>query len=270
MNNKQLQNKANLNHLEECKVRRKLIKKLFKRRKFQYWYLADSGSFFCYYADALNITVELTTPNCMTDYLPSYTYYDTLIFNINAYNRCFYDLAKRGEIVAAYPLVRLVADNFKIMVAEYLYPDKILPKIIGEGKELNQIRVKGEKLKDSDVNKAISELFPEYPEIYKQYSHYIHPSKEGNILAKVYGDDIEVAKEVKHSLRTIKRTKAEWDLIKLNQFIVDLMLLIMERNKKLILEDENKTRLYYDRLNDYVDSIPSDFYMPRKKKSQPN
>lgn len=186
MNNKQLQNKANLNHLEECKVRRKLIKKLFKRRKFQYWYLADSGSFFCYYADALNITVELTTPNCMTDYLPSYTYYDTLIFNINAYNRCFYDLAKRGEIVAAYPLVRLVADNFKIMVAEYLYPDKILPKIIGEGKELNQIRVKGEKLKDSDVNKAISELFPEYPEIYKQYSHYIHPSKEGNILAKVY------------------------------------------------------------------------------------
>ena len=173
----------------------------------------------------------------MADYLPGYSYFDVLIHNINAYNRCFFDLAKRGEIVAAYPLVRLVADNLKIMVAEYLYPEKILPSIFENGRELNQIKVNGEKLKPSEINDKIKELYPEYPEIYTTYSSYVHPSKEGNILAKVFRDDIEAQKEIQHSLRTIKRTKAEWDLVKLNRFITDIIWRIIERNKAIIKEN---------------------------------
>lgn len=206
--------------------------------------------------DYLNLTLELTYYKCMTDYLPWMSYFDTLIHNINAYNRCFYDLAKRGEIVAAYPLVRLVADNLKIMVAEYLYPEKILPSIFENGRELNQIKVNGEKLKPSEINDKIKELYPEYSEIYTTYSSYVHPSKEGNILAKVYGDDIEAQKEVKHSLRTIKRTKAEWDLVKLNRFITDIIWRIIERNKAIIKENPELKARYWERLQELIESYP--------------
>ena len=206
--------------------------------------------------DYLNLTLELTYYKCMADYLPGYSYFDTLIHNINAYNRCFYDLAKRGEIVAAYPLVRLVADNLKIMVAEYLYPEKILPNIFENGRELNQIKVNGEKLKPSEINDKIKELYPEYPEIYTTYSSYVHPSKEGNILAKVFGDDIEIQKEVKHSLKTIKRTKAEWDLVKLNKFITDIIWRIIERNKAIIKENPELKKRYWERLQDLIESYP--------------
>lgn len=192
----------------------------------------------------------------MTDYLPWMSYFDTLIHNINAYNRCFYDLAKRGEIVAAYPLVRLVADNLKIMVAEYLYPEQILPNIFEKGRELNQIKVDGEKLKPSEINNKIKELYPEYSEIYTTYSSYVHPSKEGNILAKVYGDDIEAQKEIQHSLRTIKRTKAEWDLVKLNRFITDIIWRIIERNKAIIMENPELKARYWERLQDLIESYP--------------
>lgn len=206
--------------------------------------------------DYLNLTLELTYYKCMTDYLPWMSYFDTLIHNINAYNRCFYDLAKRGEIVAAYPLVRLVADNLKIMVAEYLYPEQILPNIFEKGRELNQIRINGEKLKPSEINDKIKELYPEYSEIYTTYSSYVHPSKEGNILAKVYGDDIEAQKEVKHSLRTIKRTKAEWDLVKLNRFITDIIWRIIERNKAIIKENPELKARYWERLQELIESYP--------------
>nr|DAW15035.1 MAG TPA: hypothetical protein [Caudoviricetes sp.] len=201
----------------------------------------------------------------MTDYLPWMSYFDTLIHNINAYNRCFYDLAKRGEIVAAYPLVRLVADNLKIMVAEYLYPEQILPNIFEKGRELNQIRINGEKLKPSEINDKIKELYPEYSEIYTTYSSYVHPSKEGNILAKVYGDDIEAQKEVKHSLRTIKRTKAEWDLVKLNRFITDIIWRIIERNKAIIKENPELKARYWERLQELIESYP-----PINENSQSN
>ncbi len=215
--------------------------------------------------DYLNLTLELTYYKCMTDYLPWMSYFDTLIHNINAYNRCFYDLAKRGEIVAAYPLVRLVADNLKIMVAEYLYPEKILPSIFENGRELNQIKVNGEKLKPSEINDKIKELYPEYSEIYTTYSSYVHPSKEGNILAKVYGDDIEAQKEVKHSLRTIKRTKAEWDLVKLNRFITDIIWRIIERNKAIIKENPELKARYWERLQELIESYP-----PINENSQSN
>lgn len=215
--------------------------------------------------DYLNLTLELTYYKCMTDYLPWMSYFDTLIHNINAYNRCFYDLAKRGEIVAAYPLVRLVADNLKIMVAEYLYPEQILPNIFEKGRELNQIRINGEKLKPSEINDKIKELYPEYSEIYTTYSSYVHPSKEGNILAKVYGDDIEAQKEVKHSLRTIKRTKAEWDLVKLNRFITDIIWRIIERNKAIIKENPELKARYWERLQELIESYP-----PINENSQSN
>lgn len=201
----------------------------------------------------------------MTDYLPWMSYFDTLIHNINAYNRCFYDLAKRGEIVAAYPLVRLVADNLKIMVAEYLYPEKILPSIFENGRELNQIKVNGEKLKPSEINDKIKELYPEYSEIYTTYSSYVHPSKEGNILAKVFGDDIEAQKEIQHSLKTIKRTKAEWDLVKLNRFITDIIWRIIERNKAIIKENPELKARYWERLQELIDSYP-----PINENSQSN
>lgn len=192
----------------------------------------------------------------MTDYLPFYSYFDTLIHNINAYNRCFYDLASKGEIVAAYPLIRLVADNFKIMVAEYLYPEKILPNIFEKGRELNQIRINGEKLKPSDITKEVERLYPEFKEIYDTYSFWVHPSKEGNILAKVFGDDRKIQKEINHSLRTIKRTKAQWDLIKLNKFITDIIWKIIERNKAIIIKNPELRERYWERLRELIDSYP--------------
>lgn len=232
------------------------FKKSFKRKKFNYRYLEDSGSLYCRYSDLLNLTLKLTYKGCITPYLPSFSYFDTILHNIIAYNRCFFSLAKAGEIVAAYPLIRLVADNLKILVAEYLYPEKVLPPIFEKGKELTDIRIKGEKIKSSDINREVATLFPEYPELYQSYSFYIHPSKEGDILGKIYGEDKEVAKEVKHSLRTIKRTKAEWDLVKLNQYVVDLLVMLIERNIALIKESPELTAVFNTKVKELLDSYP--------------
>lgn len=110
-----------------------------RRRKFTYKNLPDSGSFYSGVSSRIEKIQLLLYTELELDYLEGYTYYSPILHNIITYNRCFYSLAKEGELIAAYPLIRLQAENLKVLVAESLYPNRILPAIFGKGKELTDI-----------------------------------------------------------------------------------------------------------------------------------
>lgn len=171
---------------------------------------------------------------------------------INDYNRCFYKLIKDKELFTAYPLIRLQADNLRYIVAEYYYPDKILPNIYGRGRELNQIEIDGKQLKQSDINNLVEGLFTGYKKIWKKYSHYVHPS----IHHAYYKCISENYKPVEPEDNT--PSLAERDMVFINQCIVDTMLMIMDRCKsKLDKEQKKQYKEIEKEANEY---LFKDFY----------
>lgn len=215
-----------------------------RKRKFTYRNLYDSGSFYTIVLSRVERLQILLHPETELDYLKGFTFYSLLFHNIIGYNRCFELLAKEGEINSAYPLIRLQADNLKLLVAEYLYPNRILPAIYGKGKELTDIPIKGKQLKQSDLNKAVEDMFEGYKRIYQDYSLYVHPSAKHHlkwINKKVDDDETKALRKAK---RTIKRSPAQSDMIQLNQFIEDLMFEIYKRLLAEIKSDKAKFTAY--------------------------
>jgi hypothetical protein len=213
------------------------------RRRFTYRNLYDSGSFYTPVVSRVEKLQILLYPESELSYLKSYTYCSLLFYNIIGYNRCFQLLAKAGELSSAYPLIRLQADNLKILVAEYMYPNKILSSLYDKGKELTDIKIKGEQLKASEINDAVEEMFTGYKEIYQKYSLYIHPSEKHNLrwLNRSNKDEEALMRKAK---RTIKRSPAQSDMILVNQFIEDLMINLYTKLLAEIRADKEKFKAY--------------------------
>lgn len=214
------------------------------RKKFTYSLLPDSSPIYnpiegyLYYLWGMGTMEE----NSRLTYWSGYSFYDMMVSTVITYNSSFYKLAKLGDICSAYPMIRLQADNLRYLVAEYLYPDKVLTSIYSKGKELTDIRIDGEKLKASFISDKTEELYPGFRRIYKEYSCYIHPSinHHWGKLAALNELEPENALAVKHSQRTIKRTPAEKDMVFINQCIIDTLLLIAEQRKEILKQYPNK------------------------------
>lgn len=215
-----------------------------KRRKFTYRNLSDAGSFLTPVLSRIEQLQVLLNPELELGYLKGYTYYSLILHNVIVFDRCFSTLAKEGELEAAYPLIRLQADNLKVLVAEYLYPNRILPAIFGKGKELTDIQIKGKVLKQSELNTAVEDKFSGFKEIYQNYSLYVHPSEKHHLkwINKKVKD--EETKMIRRAKRTIKRTPAQTDMIRLNQFIEDLLFEVYQRLLTEIKADKQKFSQY--------------------------
>lgn len=104
------------------------------------------------------------------------SYIDFLLSSVVDYNRCFMLLLEKNEVNAALPLIRLQADNLRVLYMEHLYPDKVLPKIYKDEKELKDIKINGQELNGWFVNGKVNDGFSRFREIYKKYNAYVHPS----------------------------------------------------------------------------------------------
>lgn len=74
---------------------------------------------------------------------------------INSFNKCFITILEEAEPLAAYPFIRMQVDNLVHLYAETLYPTKILYSIYEKGYVLNQIKIKGQALVQSELRKEL-------------------------------------------------------------------------------------------------------------------
>lgn len=200
------------------------------KARFTFRELYDSGSMYAPLVEEVNELLIKLNPELELDYMKGYTNYSVLIHNVIAYNRCFWQLATAGEVYTAYPLIRLQADNVRLLVAEYLYPNKVLSATYDSGKDLNQIKAEqGITLSNAELNEKIGTLFVRFREIVKLYNQYAHPSKKHNLSWFNKSNKDEEAKEMRKAHRTIKRTVGEWDMVYLNRCIVHTLFLIKDR-----------------------------------------
>ena len=125
--------------------------------------------------------------------------------SINAFNKCFITILEEAEPLAAFPFIRMQVDNLVHLYAETLYPTRILYSIYEKGYVLNQIKIKGQALVQSELRKELG-----VSDIYKKYSGFIHPSKE----------QIEADKKI---LKKYIKDFAK-DMVDVNQVILQVLL----------------------------------------------
>ena len=162
------------------------------------------------------------------------SFLDILIGNIPDYNRCFEILLKEDEINTALSLIRLQADNLRVLYMEYLYPNKILPQIYLRDKQLSDIVIDGKKLKRPEVNKIVDNAYPRFKEILNTYNAYVHPS------IKHQRDLIAGTNETKPNYRELA-LNAKIDMVYINKAIVKTLEDINEYYKTQL---EQKPDLY--------------------------
>lgn len=205
------------------------------KARFTYRDLYDSGSIYAPILDVLNELIIKLNPEQELDYMKGYTNYSVLLHNVIAYNRCFWQLAKAGEVYTAYPLIRLQADNVRVLVTEYLYPNQILSAVYDNGKELNQIKAEqGKTLSNFELNEKTKSLYTRFLDIVHLYNQFAHPSKKHNLSWFNKQNKNEEAREMRRAHKTIKRTVGEWDMVYLNQCIIHTLLLIKDRTIKAL------------------------------------
>ena len=166
--------------------------------------------------------------------------YTSIHQSIQALNYGFFNLLKNNLPQSAMPLVRLQIENLTYLAAEAKYPFKILRKVYIEGKQLNEIKVKGKNLMPSTIRKELDEkLGTNIDELYRKYSHYIHPSPKGTNVrdVKTYYSYKEGREKI--SQKEIRRLSK--DMILVNQVIADLLKEQIKFYRTAIKEQESKT-----------------------------
>lgn len=149
-----------------------------------------------------------------------WNYYDSILENVTALNRCFHKLIKEGEYSAALPLLRLQMDNLCVIYAESVYPEKVLPYILEKGRNLGQIKIDGEYLKAGVLLDKLDVNYNKLKVIWSEACGYVHPSKAREEASKTH-----IYKPEKH--RYIKDVKKEkkylLQMVFINQVILDIL-----------------------------------------------
>lgn len=86
-------------------------------------------------------------------------------------------ISLRLNLVLSFVIVRMLLDAITLLYAEYKHPFKVLYRVFNKRFSLNQIKLGGKQLNPSELRKEIYEEFGiNIPELYKNYSQYVHPS----------------------------------------------------------------------------------------------
>ena len=129
-----------------------------------------------YYKDAVDTNSPYYRIHTLIEY-GSDDFYN--IFKaVNAYNKSFISLLEDAEPLSAFPFIRMQLDNLIHIYAETVYPTVILHNIYDKGKALNQIKIKGKSLVQSDFRNELDNSYSNIANIYQKNSGFIHPSKQ--------------------------------------------------------------------------------------------
>lgn len=107
--------------------------------------------------------------------------------SINALNRGFIKLLEAAEPLAAMPLIRLQLENLTFLKAEPMNPFRVLYRVFNEGKQLNDIKIKGKPLVGSKIREELKDSRCDYNVTYCNYCGFVHPSsKQTNFETNSY------------------------------------------------------------------------------------
>lgn len=140
--------------------------------------------------------------------------------SINALNRGFIKLLEAAEPLAAMPLIRLQLENLTFLKAELMYPFRVLYRVFNEGKQLNDIKIKGKPLVASKIREELKDSQCDYNEIYSNYCGFVHPSSDQtNFSVKGYYS----YKEGRNVITKAEIKRLCSDMIKVNLKITRLL-----------------------------------------------
>jgi hypothetical protein len=157
--------------------------------------------------------------------------------SVIASNDAFLTLWNNHQKTAALAFVRVLSEHLVYLYAELLYPERIISKVYLNEKELDDIRVKREKIKPKDIRDEVAKAYKDFGEIWNSYHYFIHPNYlQGTALP------LEGAYEKGYS-----------DMIKLNNWIIDTLTKIKGRYKR-----ELKAKGLYQKYLDYLNEKEPD------------
>lgn len=97
--------------------------------------------------------------------------------NITTFNNYFHKILCEGEVLVAFPLIRMQIDNLCVIYLETIYPFEILYRVIEKEMELSSIKRNQKYINLAKVRQDIdAEFGTNISELYKIYSGFIHPS----------------------------------------------------------------------------------------------
>jgi hypothetical protein len=137
-----------------------------------------------------------------------------------ASNDAFLTLWNSKQRTPALAFVRVVAEHLIYLYAEYLYPERVMKAVYDDYKELDEIRIFGEKIKPREVRDSIESDYKGFSEIWKEYHNFIHPT-----VHKAHGE-LEGANE-----------SGITAMIKLNSWILDVLTKIKGKYKRKLKEE---------------------------------
>lgn len=137
-----------------------------------------------------------------------------------ASNNAFLTLWNNQQRTTALAFVRVVAEHLIYLYAEYLYPERVMKAVYDECKELDKIRIYGEKIKPREVRDSIESDYKGFSEIWSEYHNFIHPSAH-----KAHG---ELAGANESGIIA---------MVKLNNWILDVLTKIKGTYKRKLKEE---------------------------------
>lgn len=140
--------------------------------------------------------------------------------SIIAKNDAFLTLWNSREKTEALTFVRIVSEHLVYLYAEYLYPNRVIRGVYGNYKELDRIRVNGEKIKPREIREKLAAEYKGFSEIWESYHYFIHPSYLQGSLLSLDGAN----------------SKGIADMVKLNNWILDVLTKIKGRYKRKLKE----------------------------------
>lgn len=147
-------------------------------------------------------------------------------------NDAFLTLWNSNQRTPALAFVRVVAEHLIYLYAEYLYPDRVMKGIYDDYKELDRIRVNGDKIKPREIRDSLASNYKGFSEIWDSYHYFIHPS-----VHKAHGE-LEGSNE-----------SGFVAMVKLNNWILDVLTKIKGRYKRKLKEAG-----LYQKYLDYIEA----------------
>ena len=131
----------------------------------------------------------------------------------------------------------MLSEHLVYLYAELIYPDKVITRVYLNEKELDNIRVSGDKIKPKNIRNEVAKAYKGFEDIWDSYHYFIHPNYLQGTALPLEG----------------ATSKGFSDMIKLNNWIIDTLTKIKGRYKR-----ELKAKGLYQKYLDYLNEKEPD------------
>ena len=181
-----------------------------KEADFTYKDLTDSDPYFYHYRVKILQASKLLLSEEDYQNVELYTtgYFLDIVYSCN---RGFAKLVEIAEPIPAMAIVRMQLENLATLYAEALHPNKVLKKIYGNGRRLDQLKFNQKYLATANL---LAELG--LADQWEDYSKFVHPDKKQTTV-HITGECPDLTIESKQIKDKTDIEKLSSDMVAINQ-----------------------------------------------------